>query len=49
MSGIDKLIGQLKVGQKTKDEYIEVITELLHKCNKESVFILIKRLLEQQV
>lgn len=40
MSAVDLVI---------KEEYIESITDLLHQCNKESVFILIKRLLEQQV
>ena len=40
MSAVDLVI---------KEEYIEVITDLLNQCNKESVFILIKRLLEQQV
>lgn len=32
-----------------KDQWIEEIVELLRKCKKRSVFILVKRLLEQQV
>ena len=33
----------------SKDQYIEAIIEKLQQCNKESIFILINRLLEQQV
>ena len=32
-----------------KEQYIEAIVELLKKCQNESVFILVKRLLEQQI